>query len=106
MLNYIFPELEYKFDCHWAFREEKKFPELIMNEPFKASREYEYPDDEKAEVLEKQRKEREAKEKAERELEERKRTPGYCSYCGADHAKYIPFDGVWMCSDCYYDSKY
>ena len=106
MLNCIFPELEYKFDCHWAFREEKKFPELIMNEPFKASREYEYPDDEKAEVLEKERKEREAKEKAERELEERKHTPGYCRYCGSEHAEYIPFEGEWMCRDCYYDMHY
>ena len=102
-INSIFPELEYK----WI----NKFnggiiPELIMNEPFKASREYEYPDEEKAEILEKERKELEEKEKAARELEERKNTPGYCRYCGSEHAEYIPFEGEWMCRDCYYDMHY
>ena len=106
LINYIFPELEYKFDVYWAFYNEPKIPELILNEPFKASREYEYSDEEKAKIIEQERQQREAKEKAERELEERKRTPGYCSLCGAEHAKYIPFEGMWMCENCYWDSKY
>ena len=105
-VNYIFPELEYKFEYSWAFREPPVVPPLVKNEPFKASREYEYSDEEKAEILEKERIEREAKEKAERELEERKRTPGYCCLCGAEHAEYIPFEGMWLCEDCYWDSKY
>ena len=105
-INYIFPELEYKFEYSWAFREPPVVPPLVKNEPFKASREYEYSDEEKAEILERERIEREAKEKAERELEERKRTPGYCCLCGAEHAEYIPFEGMWLCEDCYWDSKY
>ena len=105
-VNYIFPELEYKFDNHWAFYDEPKLPDLIMNEPFKASREYEYSDEEKAEILEKERKEQEAKERAERELWERKNTPGYCHFCGAEHAEWIPFEGMWLCESCYYDLKY
>ena len=105
-VNYIFPELEYKFDHYWACYDEPKIPELIMNEPFKASREYEYSDEEKAEILEKERKEREAKERAERELWERKHTPGYCNFCGAEHAEWIPFEGLWLCESCYYDLKY
>ena len=105
-VNYIFPELEYKFDNHWSFYAEPKFPDLIMNEPFKASREYEYSDEEKAEILEKERKEQEAKERAERELWERKHTPGYCNFCGAEHAEWIPFEGLWLCESCYYDLKY
>ena len=70
-INSIFPELEYK----WTFNIGSRIiPELIMNEPFKASREYEYPDEEKEEIIEKKRKELEEKEKALRELEERKHT--------------------------------
>ena len=105
-INYIFPELEYKFEYSWAFREPPVVPPLVKNEPFKASREYEYSDEEKAEIIEKERIEREAKEKAKRELEERKRTPGYCCLCGAENAEYIPFEGMWLCEDCYWDSKY
>ena len=105
-VNYIFPELEFKFDHYWAYYDEPKIPDLIMNEPFKASREYDYSDEEKAEILEKERKEQEAKERAERELLERKNTPGYCYFCGAEHAEWIPFEGMWLCSDCYYDLRY
>ena len=57
-------------------------------------------------ITEKKRKELEEKEKAARELEERKHTPGYCRYCGSEHAEYIPFEGEWMCEDCYYDMHY
>lgn len=79
---------------------------MIKNEPFKSSREYDYSDEEKAEIIEKERIKREAKEKAEREFEERKRTPGYCRLCGAENAEYISFEGMWLCEDCYWDSKY
>lgn len=47
------------------------------------------------------------------ELEKRKKTPGYCSVCGCEHASYIadPFDCEmnniitmrWLCSSCYND---
>ena len=104
-INYIFPELEYKFEYSWAFREPPVVPPLVKNEPFKASREYDYSDEEKAEIIEKQRIEREAKEKAERDFEERKNTPGYCRFCGSEHAEWIPFEGMWLCEDCYYDLK-
>ena len=57
-------------------------------------------------IIEKERKEKEEKERAERELEERKNTPGYCHLCGAKNAHWNPFEGMYMCSDCYYDSKY
>ena len=100
-LNYTFPELEYKFDNHWAFKSEPKLPDLILNEPFKSSREYEYSEDEKMVIIEKERKEKEEKERAERELEERKNTPGYCHLCGAKNAHWNPFEGMYMCSDCY-----
>ena len=56
--------------------------------------------------MEEAQKELEEKEKAARELEERKHTPGYCRYCGSEHAEYIPFEGEWMCEDCYYDIHY
>ena len=104
-LNYIFPELEYKFDHCWAFKEEPVVPELIMNEPFKASREYEYSEEEKAKIIENERKKQEEKEKLSLELLKRKNTPGYCNLCGAEHAEYIPFEGIWMCNNCYWDSK-
>ena len=105
-LNYIFPELEYKFDHCWAFKKEPVVPELIMNEPFKASREYEYSEEEKAKIIENERKIQEEKEKLSLELLKRKNTPGYCNLCGAEHAEYIPFEGIWMCNNCYWDSKY
>lgn len=105
-LNYVFPELEYKFNLWWAYEKEHKLPELILNEPFKSSREYEYSEEEKMAIIEKERKEKEEKERAERELQERKNTPGYCHLCGAKDAYWNPFEGMYMCSDCYYDSKY
>ena len=105
-VNYIFPELEYKFEYSWAFREPRVVPQLVKNEPFKASREYEYSEEEKAKIIENERKKQEEKEKLSLELLKRKNTPGYCNLCGAEHAEYIPFEGIWMCNNCYWDSKY
>ena len=79
---------------------------MIKNEPFKASLEYDYSDEEKAEILEKERKEQEAKKQAEIELWKRKNTPGYCHFCGAEDAEWIPFEEMWLCESCYYDLKY
>lgn len=104
-LKYIFPEMEYQFDDNWAFRENPKLPELYLNQPFKASRVYDYSDDEKKNILEEERKIQEEKERKQQELEERKNTPGYCRFCGAEHAEYIPFEEMWLCQDCYYSLK-
>ena len=30
----------------------------------------------------------------------------YCRMCGAEHAEWIPFEGMWLCESCYYDLKY
>lgn len=105
-LEYTFPELEYKFDRYWCCCDNPKIPELILNEPFKASREYDYSDEEKKVIIEKEQRKREEEERKRKELEERKNTPGYCHLCGAEHAEYNPFEGMYMCDECYWDSKY
>lgn len=105
-LNYTFPELEYKFDCNWGCYNNPKIPELILNEPFKAIREYDYSDEEKRVIIEKEQRKREEEECKRQELEKRKNTPGYCHLCGAEHAEYIPFEDMYMCHQCYWDSKY
>ena len=104
-LNYTFPELEYKFDHNWMCYN-SKVSELILNEPFKATREYDYSDEEKKVIIEEEKRKREEKERKRKELEERKNTPGYCHLCGAKHAEYIPFEGMYMCENCYRNSKY
>ena len=64
---------------------------------------WDYTDEEKEqmkfEAEERIRKEIEYQE----ELERRKRTPGYCSICGAEHAEFIPFVDEWRCRDCFRD---
>lgn len=110
MMN-LFPELPHKFNSYMWFLSEDKRELLIDNEPFKCSDEYDYSDEEKAEII---RKEKEAEEERQRrlwEIEERKRTPGFCSCCGSEHAEYVidPFDYEinnqrnyrWLCTDCY-----
>jgi hypothetical protein len=81
--------------------------EILYNtDPIDLNNSWDYTDEEKEqlrlEAEDKERKEREAIE----ELERRKQTPGYCRLCGAEHAEYIPFEDMYMCSDCYYDMKY
>lgn len=78
---------------------------LYQMNPIDLNECWDWTDEEKEEIRkaeeEKIRKEQEARE----ELERRKNTPGYCSLCGADHAEWIPFEGMWLCKDCYYDMK-
>lgn len=105
-LEHTFPELEHTFDHNWACYNNPKVPELILNEPFKAIREYDYSDEEKRVIIEKEERKREEEERKQKELEERKNTPGYCHLCGAAHAEYNPFEGVYICHECYWDSKY
>lgn len=105
-LEQTFPELGYKFDQNWGCYDNPKVPELILNEPFKASREYDYSDEEKKVIIEKEQRKIEEEECKQKELEERKNTPGYCRLCGAEHAEYIPFEGMYMCHECYWDRKY
>ena len=101
-----FPELKYK-------PIPLQIVDLSLNEPFKCSDNYDYTDSEKYEII---RKELEAKAEQERykaEIEERKQTPGWCSYCGLHKAELIanPYDyeinGVinmeYICEDCYQD---
>lgn len=64
-----------------------------------------------AEVVKKDLAEKKRKEEWRTELERRKRTAGYCSCCGAEHASftvnpfYAEMNGdytpVWLCSSCY-----
>ena len=61
---------------------------------------------EKEAIAEAKRIAEEEEERKRQELEERKNTPGYCRLCGAPDAEYIPFEEMYMCRDCYYDSKY
>lgn len=105
-LKLTFPDIEYQFDEYWSFQDNPKLPELILNEPFKATRDYDYSEEEKKEILEKERIANELKQQQIEEWEKRKNTPGYCSICGAEHAEYIPFEGRYLCHDCYWDSKY
>ena len=80
--------------------------ELYNLGPIDLSKSWDYTDEEKEqlrkEAEEKARKEQEAKE----ELERRKNTAGFCHLCGADHAEWNPFEGMYMCSDCYNDMFY
>ena len=63
-------------------------------------------EEENAAIVEAKRLAKEEEERKRQELEERKNTPGYCHLCGAPDAEYIPFEEMYMCRDCYYDSKY
>lgn len=72
-------------------------------EPFKASQEYDFTEEEKIEIYRKEEEEKERKRKEAEELERRKNTAGYCCRCGAEHAELIPFLDEWLCRDCFYD---
>lgn len=103
----LFPKLEYKYKSFVT----DDISILYKNEPFKCSDEYDYTEEEKQEII---RKEKEAEEERQRrlaELERRKETPGFCSCCGSEHASYVldPFqleiNGIhemrWLCDFCY-----
>lgn len=81
--------------------------EILYNmDPIDLNESWDWTDEEKAAIAEAKRIAEEDEERKRQELEERKNTPGYCRICGAPDAEYIPFEEMYMCRDCYYDSKY
>lgn len=81
--------------------------EILYNaDPIDLNDSWDWTDEEKAAIAETKRIAEEEEERKRRELEERKNTPGYCHLCGAENAEYIPFEGMYMCRDCYWNSKY
>ena len=101
-----FPELKYKPTT-------LEIVDLSLNEPFKCSDNYDYTDSEKEEIIKKELKAKAEREKYIAEIEERKHTPGWCSYCGLYKAELVanPYDyeinGVvnmeYICTSCYND---
>jgi hypothetical protein len=80
--------------------------EILYNvDPIDLNESWDWTDEEKAAITEAKRIAEEEEERKRQELEERKNTPGYCRICGAPDAEYIPFEEMYMCRDCYYDSK-
>ena len=81
--------------------------EILYNtDPIDLNDSWDWTDEENAAIAEAKRIAEEEEERKRRELEERKNTPGYCHLCGAPDAEYIPFEDMYMCKDCYWDSKY
>ena len=81
--------------------------EILYNmDPIDLNDSWDWTDEEKAAIAEAKRIADEEEERKRQELEERKNTPGYCHLCGAPDAEYIPFEEMYMCRDCYYNSKY
>lgn len=81
--------------------------EILYNtDPIDLNDSWDWTDEEKDAIAEAKRIAEEEEERKRQELEERKNTPGYCHLCGAENAEYIPFEDMYMCRDCYYDSKY
>lgn len=107
-INRVFPEFDWKNVDPYG-----KCIRYIELGVFRASDPYDYSDEEKAEILRKQAEEAERKRKYLEELEERKRTPGYCSRCGEPYASYRPnpyyhdmYNEIhyeWLCDRCYDD---
>ena len=102
-----FPELQqYKIKQSW-------YPSFDVDkiEPFRATDEYDYTSEERAEIIRKREEEKRRREEYEAELERRKATPGYCSCCGSELADYVadPYYSdmygethmVWLCPSCY-----
>lgn len=81
--------------------------EILYNvDPIDLNESWDWTDEEKAAIAEEKRIKEEEEERKRQELEERKNTPGYCHLCGSEHAEWIPFEGMWLCEDCYRDLKY
>ena len=81
--------------------------EILYNtDPIDLNDSWDWTDEENAAITEAKRLADEEEERKRQELEERKNTPGYCRLCGAPDAEYIPFEEMYMCIDCYYNSKY
>lgn len=101
-----FPELEsYRQRYHYMSFD------VYHVEPFRATDEYDYTSEERAEIIRKQEEERRRREEYEAELERRRNTPGYCECCGSELADYVPdpydydinntVNYRWLCSHCY-----
>lgn len=81
--------------------------EMLYNiDPIDLNESWDWTDEEKSAIVEAERLKQEETERKRVELETRKNTPGYCHLCGADHAEYIPFEGMYLCRDCYYGMRY
>ena len=94
-ISYAFPEVNIP-------NRPLEYVDLSQIDPFRASDEYDYSEEEKTAILAEERRKEEDKRKVEDELERRKRTAGYCNECGAEHAEYIPFINRYLCRECFY----
>jgi len=101
-----FPELKYKPIA-------LEIVDVSLNEPFKCSDNYDYTDLEKEEIIKKELEKKAERERYIAEIEERKHTPGWCSYCGLQKAElianpyYYEINGEiimeYICPSCYSD---
>lgn len=105
--EYFVGELDKLYQLQYEPQYWKKANEMLYNiDPIDLNESWDWTDDEKAAIAEAERLKQEEAERKRIELETRKNTPGYCHLCGAEHAEYIPFEGMYLCENCYYDMKY
>lgn len=105
--EYFVGELDELYGQSYSHEVWLKCCEILYNvDPIDLNESWDWTDEEKAAIAEAKRIAEEEEERKRQELEERKNTPGYCRLCGAPDAEYIPFEEMYMCRDCYYDSKY
>ena len=112
----IIPEILRRPDCpKFCFGQASKLFEFLYElEPVDLSGSWDYSEEEKAVFETEIEKVKEEKRRYMEELEERKRTPGYCSVCGCEGAElredpyaydmYGTRNMVWLCPDCYHDA--
>jgi hypothetical protein len=67
---------------------------------------WDYTEEEKEQIRIQVENEIRKKQEEQEKLERRKHTPGYCSICGAENAKYIPFIEEYRCECCFNDMFY
>ena len=105
--EYFFGELDELYGKSYHHLYWAQCCEFLYNvNPIDLNESWDWTDEEKKRIIEAKRIAEEEAERKRQELEERKNTPGYCHICRAPHAKYIPFEEMYMCEDCYYDFKY
>lgn len=105
--EYFIGELDELYEKSYYHENWLKCCEILYNaDPIDLNESWDWTDEEKAEIAKEKRIKEEEEERKRKELEERKNTPGYCHLCGSEHAEWIPFEGMWLCKDCYYDLKY
>lgn len=105
--EYFVGELDKLYKIHYEPQYWKKANEMLYNtDPIDLNESWDWTDEEKAAIAEAERLKQEEAERKRIELETRKNTPGYCRFCGAEHAEYIPFEEMYLCRDCYYDMRY